>query len=103
MTDHIHTDDATAVVATSKDALLQRARRLAGPARDHHEAHQESIAQRNQAIIELDDAGVPVAEIARELALSRTQVYRIIEAEHLRRRAELPANIADQPDADAVA
>ena len=75
---------------TSRQELLDRARRLAGPGRDHREAASLSISQRNQAILELDDAGVPVGEIAAAVGLGRTQVYRIIEREHIRRTAAQP-------------
>jgi len=69
----------------SKQELLERAKRLAGPVIDHHEAAAVSRAQRNQAILELDDVGVPVVEIAKAVGRSRTQVYRVIEQEHIRR------------------
>ena len=82
MPDH---DRPGAVIPTTQ-TLLERARRLAGPPRDHHDAHQATLQQRNQVILELDDAEVPIGEIAAATGLGRTQVYRIIEREHIRRR-----------------
>ena len=69
----------------TKQELLERAKRLAGPAIDHHDAAAVSRAQRNQAILELDDAHASVVEIATAVGLSRTQVYRVIEQAHLER------------------
>lgn len=90
--------DQGPLVAT-KQQLLDRAARLAGPGRDHREAASISTQQRDQAILALDDAGVPVGEIATAAGLSRTRVYQIIEREHIRRRAQAPVALeAGQPD-----
>lgn len=83
-------------LATTKQELLARAQRLAGPGRDHREAAAISIQQRDAEILRLDDAEVPVGEIATATGLSRTRVYQIIEREHIRRRAEAP--VALEPD-----
>ena len=84
------TDNHPAPSATPTRAeLLERAQRLAGPCRDHREARQLSTRQRDAAILALDDAGVPIGEIARATGLSRTQVYRVVAREHVRRRGEV--------------
>ncbi len=84
------TDPTKPTLVPTKQELLERAQRLAGPGRDHREAASISTQQRDQAILELDDAGVPVGEIATATGLSRTRVYQIIEREHIARRAQQP-------------